>query len=146
MDPRAALVEHGMLLESAHGPLPSVAELVAGERISGSWWGHPSSHAIFDAINALATSPDVVRTRLVNGKVTLVHRRVWCALVRVADRFPTDRLAAIREEHTATGAHRVVKQDFPDWVPPDVLRDAKGLSEDAALSVLPACLRTTREA
>jgi hypothetical protein len=67
----ATLIEHGMLLESAHGPLPRVAELVAGERISGSWWGHPSSHAIFDAINALADSPDVVRTRLVNGKVTL---------------------------------------------------------------------------
>ena len=103
----ATLIEHGMLLESAHGPLPSVAELVAGERISGSWWGHPSSHAIFNAINALADSPDVVRTRLVNGKVTLVHRRVWSALVRVADRFPIDRLAAIRRStqrpgHTAS--------------------------------------------
>jgi hypothetical protein len=143
----ATLIEHGMLLESAHGPLPSVAELVAGERISGSWWSHPSSHAVFDAINALAASPDVVRTRLVNGKVTLVHRRVWCALVRVADRFPSERLAAIHEEHTATGAHRVVKkQDFPDWVPSDVPRDAKGLSEDAALANLPACLRPPREA
>ena len=141
----ATLIEHGMLLESAHGPLPSVAELIAGERIRGSWWGHPSSHAIFDAINALADSPDVVRTRLVNGKVTLVHRRVWCALVRVANRFPIERLAAIREEHTATGAHRVVKQDFPDWVPCDVLRDAKGLSEDAAFAELPACLRPVRE-
>ena len=142
----ATLIEHGMLLESARGPLPSVAELVAGERISGSWWGHPSSHAIFDAINALADSPDVVRTRLVNGKVTLIHRRVWCALVRVSDRFPIDRLAAIREEHTATGAHRVQRQDFPDWVPSDVLRDARDLSEDAALANLPACLRPPREA
>ena len=115
------LIDHGMLLESAHGPLPNVAELVAGERIRGSWWGHPASHAIFAAINTLADSPDVVRTRLVNGKVTLVHRRVWCALVRVAGHFPIDRLAAIREEHTATGAHRVVTDDFPGWVPPDVL-------------------------
>ena len=142
----AVLIEHGMLLESAHGPLPSVAELVAGERISGSWWGHPSSHAIFDAINALAESPDVVRTRLVDGKVTLIHRRVWSALVRISDRFPIDRLAAIREEHTATGAHRVVQEDFPDWVPADVLRDAKALSEDAALARLPSCLRPPREA
>src|SRR5262245_15902079 len=142
----AALIEHGMLLESAHGPLPSVAELVAGERISGSWWSHPSSHAIFDAINALAESPDVVRTRLVNGKVTLVHRRVWSSMVRVADRFPIDRLAAIREEHTASGAHRVVKEDFPDWVPSDVLRDARDLSEATALANLPACLRSPPDA
>ena len=140
------LIEHGMLLESAHGPLPNVAELIAGERISGSWWAHPSSHAIFDAINALAESPDVVRTRLVNGKVTLIHRRVWPAVVRVADGFPVERLAAIREEHTAIGAHRVLKQDFPDWVPSEVLRDAERLSEDAALADLPACLRPVREA
>jgi hypothetical protein len=140
----AVLVEHGMLLESAHGPLPNVAELVAGERITGSWWGHPSSHAIFDAINALADSPEVVRTRLVNGKVTLIHRRVWAPVVRVADRLPIDRLAAIREEHTATGAHRVVTQDFPDWVPADVLRDAARMSEDAAVAALPACLHLPR--
>jgi hypothetical protein len=81
----------------------------------------------------------------VNGKVTLVHRRVWCALVRVADCVPIDRLAAIREEHTASGAHRVLMQGFPDWVPPDVLRDAKRLSEDTALADLPDCLRPPRE-
>jgi hypothetical protein len=142
----ATLIEHGMLLESAHGPLPSVAELVAGEPIRGSWWAHPASHQIFDVINALAASPDVVRTRLVNGKVTFIHRRLWCALVRVADRFPTDRLAAIHEEHTETGAHRVTKQDFPGWVPTDVVRDAQDLSEDAALAKLPACLRGPRQA
>ena len=38
---------------------------------------HPASHSIFDALNLLAASPDVVRMRLVNGKLTLVHRRLW---------------------------------------------------------------------
>jgi hypothetical protein len=32
----AVLVEEGMLLESAHGPIPNCAELVAGEPIRGS--------------------------------------------------------------------------------------------------------------
>lgn len=135
------LIEHGLLLESARGPLPNVAELVAGEPIRGSWWAHPSSHAIYDAINTLAESPDVVRTRLVNGKITLIHRRVWPALVRTADGFPIERLAAIREEHTATGAHRATRHDFPDWVPHEVLRESERLSEDAALAELPACVR-----
>jgi len=31
--------------------------------------GHPSGHAIFDVLNSLAASSDVVRTRLVNGSV-----------------------------------------------------------------------------
>jgi hypothetical protein len=141
VDPMAALVEHGMLLESARGPLPSVAEMVAGEPIRGSWWGHPASHAIFDTLNSLAASPDVVRTRLVNGKVTLVHRRLWPALACVADRFLPERVAAIHEEHTSSGAHRVRAQPFPDWVPSDVLEAATTLAPEDALAQLPACLR-----
>jgi hypothetical protein len=141
VDLLATLAEQGMLLESARGPLPNVAEMVAGEPIRGSWWSHQRSHAIYEAINRLAGSPDVVRTRLVNGKVTLVHRRVWPALARVADRFSPDRLAAIREEHTSTGAHRVQAQPFPDWVPEDVLIASRLLSVDEALAALPPCLR-----
>ena len=137
-----ALIEHGMLLESARGPLPNVAEMIAGEPISGSWWSHSRSHAIFAEINELADSPDVVRTRLVNGKVTLVHRRVWPALVRVADRFPAERRAAIAEEHTESGAHRVIAQPFPDWVPAEARRAGAKLSIDEALAILPECLRS----
>ncbi|HZA79476.1 MAG TPA: hypothetical protein VE623_24125 [Acidimicrobiales bacterium] len=137
----AALVEHGILLESARGPLPNVAEMVAGEPIRGSWWAHPAGHAIFAALNSLADSPDVVRTRLVNGKVTLIHRRLWPALVRVADQFPLEALAAIHEEHTTSGAHRVREQPFPTWVPNDVRQAAKKLSVDEALAKLPECLR-----
>jgi hypothetical protein len=137
----ATLRERGVLLESANGPIPNVAELVAGEPISGSWWSHPDSHAIFAVVNELADSPDVVRLRLVGGKVTLVHRRVWPALVRVADRFPPERLAAVTEEHTASGKHRKVETPFPDWVPPDVTEAAAELSVAEADALLPECLR-----
>jgi hypothetical protein len=142
VDVMALLVEHGVLLESARGPIPSVAELVAGGPISGSWWAHPSSHAIYAVINELAESPDVVRLRLVNGKITLVHRRVWPALVRVSDRFPPARLAAIDEEHTSSGAHRKIETPFPEWVPGDVANAATRLTESQALTELPECLRT----
>ena len=136
-----ALIKHGMLLQSAHGPLPNVAEMIAGEPIRGNWWNHPASHSIFDALNLLAASPDVVRMRLVNGKLTLVHRRLWPALVRIADRFPAENLAAIHEEHTASGAHRVRTEAFPDWVPHEVLHAAQALSVQDALTELPEHLR-----
>jgi hypothetical protein len=143
MDPMAALIDHGMLLQSARGPLPNVAELVAGEPIRGSWWGHPAGTAIFDALNALAESPDVVRTRLVTGKVTLIHRRLWPAVVRAADRFPPKNLAALHEEHTASGAHKVHEEAFPGWVPDEVVQEATALSLEDALAQLPECLRAT---
>lgn len=145
VDPTDELVEYGMLLESARGPLPSVAELIAGEPIRGSWWAHPASHAIFAALSDLADSDDVVRTRLVNGNVTLIHRRLWPALVVLADRFPPSNLAALHEEHTAGGAHRVREESFPDWVPDDAVRAAKGLSLEGALAALPASLRLSLE-
>ena len=137
----AALIDNGMLLQSARGPLPNVAELVAGEPIKGSWWAHPKSHDIFAALNELSDSPDVVRLRLVRGKVTLVHRRLWPALVRAADHFTPRQLAALHEEHTASGAHRVHEQPFPDWVPDEIRAAAKQLSVEDALAQLPACLR-----
>jgi hypothetical protein len=137
VDPLSVLTEEGVLLESARGPVPSVAELVAGEPIRGSWWAHPSSQAIFDALNELAGCDDVVRTRLLGGKVTLIHRRVWAPLVRLAARLPVERLAALHEEHTPSGAHRVTEQPFPEWVPEDVMLAAQGLSEGDAAGLLP---------
>jgi hypothetical protein len=138
--PIAVVRRHGAMLESARGPLPNLAEIVAGEPIRGSWWGHPASHAIFDAINQVADSGEVVRLRLVNGKVTLVHRRLWAPLVRLADGFRPEQLAAITEEHTSSGAHRKLETAFPGWVPAEVVVEAAGLTDDEALAALPPSL------
>ena len=64
------------------------------------------------------------------GRITLVHRRVWPALVRVADRFELERLAAVDERHTATGAHRTVTIPFPEWVGAEEL--ASGAARSAS--------------
>lgn len=136
----AELRDRGMLLQSARGPIPNVAELVAGEPIKGSWWGHRAGHEIFVVLNELADSDDVVRLRLVGKKITLVHRRVWPALVRVADRFAPEALAAITEEHTPSGAHRTTTTPFPEWVPDADLRAGQRLDIADALAQLPECL------
>ena len=135
------LEESGVLLESAKGPIPNVAQLVAAEPIRGSWWGHPAGHEIFREINVLADSPDVARMRLVNGKITLVHRRLWPALVRLAARYPEEALLVIREEHTASGAHRTTKVPLRDWVSADVRLAADTLTDDEAMATLPPILR-----
>ncbi len=64
--------------------LPSVAALVAGAPVRGSWWAHPAGRAIFAAASALADHPDVTSVKLVGGKVTFVHRGLWPALLAVA--------------------------------------------------------------
>ncbi len=137
MDPVELVREHGLLLESAKGSGPSLAELIAGEPITGSWWSHPHSHAIFDAITRCRDSPDVVALRLVRGKITLVHRRLWPALVRLADELPESSLAAVEEAHTASGAHRAREVPFPDWVPEHVRSAGGRLSVEEAEAQLP---------
>ena len=119
VEPLEWVREQGIVLQSARGPVPNLAEYVAGEPIRGSWWGHASGHEIFAVLSRVLNSPDVIATRLVNGKVTLIHRRLWPALVRVADRFPKERLAAVDEEHTASGAHRTIEIPFPDGSLPE---------------------------
>src|SRR5436309_1090534 len=93
----AFVAAHGVVLESARGPVPSLAEAVAGEPIRGSYWAHPKANDIFLCSRAIRKSADVLVCRLVGGKVTYLHRRMWPALVRLAGRFEADRLAAILE-------------------------------------------------
>ena len=138
------LEAEGALLESAKGPIPNVAQLVAGEPISGSWWGHPAGHEIFEAINRLAASPDVARMRLVNHKITLVHRRLWPALLRLEARFDDTALLVVTEEHTASGAHRSTSWPLRDWVASEVRAAAGELSDTEAIDILPPSLRPRR--
>jgi hypothetical protein len=140
-DGHALVEEHGMLLQSAKGPIPNLADLVAGEAVRGSWWSHPRSHEIFRVINEARDAPDVVALRLIRKKLTLVHRRLWPALVRIADRLPVEALAAVHEEHTPSGRHAKRETPFPEWVPADVRLEARAMSLDAAEAALPACLR-----
>ncbi len=135
-DPLAFVERHGVVLASARGPVPSVAEAVAGEPIRGSWWAHAKGHEIFGALSAIDDSPDVLCFKLVAGKVTFVHRRMWPALVCLAGEIGDDRLAAIKQEHTDSGAHRNIVTPFPDWVPRDVAAAARALDPAAARAQL----------
>ena len=132
-----ALVEqHGIVLESAQGPAPSLASEIAGEEIRGSWWGHAEAERIWILTRRLRGSDDILVCRLMGGKVTYVHRRLWPALVRLASRFNADRITEISEVHTERGHHEVRESPFPAWVPASVLEQAEAMSEVAATEVL----------
>ena len=140
-DDALAFVEHhGVVLQAARGPVPSLAEAIAGGPIRGSWWGHPKGHDIFRASEMIGDSADVLVCKLVDGKVTYIHRRLWPALVKLASRFRKEQLAKVWNEHTATGAHRARRQAFPAWVPSKVVREAKALSASDAEALLSTLL------
>ena len=142
MNPKEAIAfveRHGVVLQAARGTVPSLAEAIAGERIRGSWWGHPKAGEIYGASEAICESPEILVCKLVQGKVTYVHRRLWPALVKLASRFQRAQLAKVWHEHTLSGMHWPRRQAFPAWVPADVVTQAEKLSlseAEASLSRL----------
>ena len=132
----AFIKEHGVVLASAKGPVPRLTEAIVNEPIKGSWWAHSRSHQIFAVLQAVADSEEVLVCRLVDGKVTFIHRRLWPALVRAAKRFASAQIAQIHEEHTVSGRHVTREVPFPQWVPPGVLEHAKKMNEKEALVAL----------
>jgi hypothetical protein len=138
----AFVEQHGVVLASARGPVPSVAEAIAGEPIVGSWWSHRKAHAIFDALSVIDDSDDIRCFKLVDHKITFVHRRLWPALACLARAgvLEAERVASLQQEHMPTGEHRNLTMPFPDWVPDDVDEAARSLSIDEARAQLGAWL------
>jgi hypothetical protein len=77
------LKKNGFLLES-DAKLPSVCTLITGEALHSSWWSHPLAQVIFQVNEQLEDHKDVLITKLISGKVTFVHRRLWSELFAVA--------------------------------------------------------------
>ncbi len=132
----------GIAVESARTSVPNLAQVIAGEPLRGSWWAHPKGNEIFLLSRAIRRSPDVLVCRLVDGKITYVHRRMWPALVSMAGRFSKQRLAALKEVHTPSGKHKLLVTPFPDWVPKEVLRTARQLTEKKTALQLATLLKS----
>src|SRR5204863_5894299 len=120
---------------AGRGPVPSLAEEITGEPIRGSWWGHPRGREIFRALGEVHDSPDVLMCRLVLGKRTFVHKRLWPALARLQP-GPFAPLDRVTEEHTASGKHVTHSKPWPRWLPRDVRAKARRLSEEKARAAL----------
>ena len=130
--------KHGIVLASAKGPVPNVAEAVAGEPIVGSWWAHKKGKAIFAALSEIDDSPDVRCFKLVDGKVTFAHRKIWPALVRLGREgvIAVEQLSSVQQEHMPTGEHRNIVTPFPEWVDDGTAAAAEKLAADKARAQL----------
>jgi hypothetical protein len=135
-DALAFIREHGVVLASAKGPVPTLTEAVTGTPIRGSWWGHRDGRKIFRILSDVRACDDVLVCRLVDNKITLVHRRLWPALIRAATQFPQQRLARVAEVHMPDGRHQTIETPLPEWAPPDIKQQAQALTATEALNAL----------
>jgi hypothetical protein len=77
-----ALADSGLLLKQDK-TLPNVVGILTGESLRTSWWSHPKAHLIFAVLSELAEHPDVLFSKLLHRKDTLVYRSLWPALLAV---------------------------------------------------------------
>jgi hypothetical protein len=134
---------NGIVLESAHGRVPTFADFVAGERVT-RWWGHQKGQLIFTLTRAMRDSPDVLTCRFIDNKITYIHRRLWPALVKLSGELETSKLGAIREEHLPGGKHELRVTEFPQWVPAEALAESKRLTRSEARSMLAGLTDSSR--
>jgi hypothetical protein len=78
----AAVVDLGLLFVSDE-KRENAIKVLTGEFPRGSWWSHPQANAIYDILQEVERAPDVLLAKLLGGKVTLIHRTLWPALLVV---------------------------------------------------------------
>ncbi len=93
----------------------------AGESIRGSWWSHPRANDIYDLLQEFRRESGNLSVKLVNGKLTFVHRRLWPALAAVgkgAASWQEDGLSKDAETLVRLVRKRgAVRADQVDFVP-----------------------------
>jgi hypothetical protein len=109
----ARVHDGGLLLQT------TAVDLLAGETVKGSWWGREDGKAIFRGLQVLGEDPDLARLRLLAGKTTFVHRRLWPALAAVGAARAPWQLAGIAAPEEAAlaevdAAGELSSRDLPD--------------------------------
>lgn len=133
------LVEcEGIVLESGRHPsVPNLVQHIVGERVRGSWWGHPRGHEIYALLSALREATEQVAVcKFVDGKISYIHRRLWPACARLITVLGSERLDLIRSVHTDRGHHRSERIPMADWLPAAVAAEAAELDRDEAFGLL----------
>jgi len=77
-DPHSWLTQTKVATLTPSDPgIPSLVGCLTGEHTTGSWWSHPKAHSIYNTYQRIVEFDDVLTFKLVNNKVTFVHRDLW---------------------------------------------------------------------
>ena len=105
-----------------HDPhLLSATAILADEPVQGSWWSHPRANEMYRAITEVEDHQDVEVVKLLAGKLTFVHRRLWSALLAVV----TERAAWQTKDFPETAARLLSRLEHNERLRADGFRDLK---------------------
>ena len=119
-------LERREILLQAGREFASLANIVAGESIAGSWWAHPKSNLIYWVCQDLEAHPRVAEARLLAGKVTHLWDTLWPHVAAIAlarhswqldGLSPVSRRLLVKSEeiHTPSGRHAKTLSSWNRW-------------------------------
>ncbi len=114
-------LERRELLLLAGREFASVANLVAGEEIRGSWWAHPKSNLIYWVCQDLEAHPRVAEARLLAGKVTQLWYTLWphvAAIALAREPWQLEDLSPAARDLLARVDAEPVRTDALEWRSP----------------------------
>ena len=121
-----AELERRQLLLQAGREFPSIANIVAGGEIKGSWWAHPKSNVVYWVCQDLEDDPRVAEAKLIAGKVTALWHTVWADVAAIAlarERWQLSGLSPTAKRLLARVNERDVRTDELDWRADEKLGD-----------------------
>ena len=74
-------IESNGLLPMHDATVFSATALLAKEPVRGSWWSHPKANEMYRSISEIDDHEDVETVKLLGGKLTFIHRRLWLSLL-----------------------------------------------------------------
>ena len=131
-----------IVTEAATAAVPAVVKFMVAQDYSGSWWSLPNSSLIYNALQEVKESSDLLVCRLVAGKVSYVHRDCWAPLAVLQDYLPDGALGKVEEVHLPSGKHATSVLPPSSWMPADVRKEAARMTPAKAVDRLEAILPT----
>ena len=117
----------GVLLETDRA-FPSITGIMVREPIKGSWWAHPMANEIYLLSQRLIQHPDTIFLKLLSGKTTYLHRRLWPELVAIGTAQEPWQLEAL----PASAKSMLAKVEERGSVRMDELKGVRSVREKSA--------------
>lgn len=77
------LLEKYELLLLQDKAFPNIVTEITGEKIVGSWWGHPLANPIYNGLQWVEHHQPILIIKLIDGKVTYVHKNLFADIYSI---------------------------------------------------------------
>jgi hypothetical protein len=77
---------------------PNIVTEITGEKITGSWWGHPLANPIYNGLQWLEHNRPILTIKLIDGKVTYIHENLFTDIYSIVYKSRDWQMKKLKDE------------------------------------------------